>query len=327
MNLTAQYAGLTLPSPLIAASSGFTASVPQIIKLAQHGAGAVVIKSLFEEQIVSQALSMQEDSRYYEGVDYLQQYVQAHEIDKHLSLIKEAKKAVSIPVIASINCYHSGQWVDFAKQMQDAGADAIELNIMRLETDRLADESKLASSYVTLCADVAKATSIPVCVKLDKQFMALSALVDKLRTVGIKGITCFNRSYQTDIDVEKLTIRSGQIFTSSQELSDTLKHTAILSAQFPKLPISASGGVHQAEDIVKCLLAGASSVQVASALYLHGADYVQTMLQGLKNWMTRKAYQTVDEFKGLLNAKQVEDRSKYERMQFMRYFSDHQEVL
>lgn len=322
MDLTSNYAGIELQNPIIAASSGMTATAEKIVQIAEAGVGAVVLKSLFEEQIESEALSSAAIDAYGEGTEYILQYTKSHKIEQHLNLIADAKARTSIPIIASINCYKKGEWISFARRMEQAGADAVELNIMRIETGKMVNENQLANEYIDMCTMVAKELSIPVAVKLDSQYSCLVALVDKLRASGIKGVTCFNRPYQMDIDLNKLQIIGGPMLTTEADLSTTLKFTGILSALVPGIAVSASGGVHSSEAVIKCLLAGASSVQLASSLYKKGVSVVTNYIKELKDWMTTKGYRTVDEFKGLLNAKNDKGKNSFERVQFMKYVSN-----
>ena len=325
MDLTSTYAGLTLKNPLVAASSGITASLPKIELLARSGVGAIVLKSLFEEQIEQEALATNASSDNFEGAEYMAQYLKGHRIQNHLDLIAQAKKvAQGVPVIASLNCYKGGEWIRFAKQMEQAGADAVELNIMRLETSPEAGEQEVVDSYVEVCTSVAKELTIPVAVKLDKQFTCLPALVERLRKNHVKGVTCFNRSFRIDIDTENLRIKSGTVLTGSDELSDTLKFTAILSGRVPDMVVSSSGGVQDAQDVIKCLLAGAGSVQLASALYKNGPEYVAKLLADLQSWMERKQYQAVNEFRGKLVHPADGEENRFERVQFMKYFSSYE---
>lgn len=320
IDLSSNYAGVSIKNPLVAASSGLTSNLNRLEDLSNAGIGAIVLKSLFEEQIEAEAFS-ESPLDSYEGLEYMQQYIKAHKLEQYIDLIRQAKSSLPTPIIASLNCYKKGEWVTFATQIERAGADALELNIMRLETDKMVDESFLVNQYVNICAQVARKLSIPVAVKIDNQFACTVALVDKLRASGVRGITCFNRSYQMDIDIDSLNVIGSNPLTTSSELSTTLKYTGILSAKIPQLPVSASGGVHNYQAIVKCLLAGASSVQFASVLYQKGPKVILDFLENLKSWMQSKGYCSINEFKGILNAKNLKDGSLYERMQFMKYFA------
>lgn len=322
IDLTSNYAGITLRNPIVIASSGLTNSAKKIEEFASAGAGAVVLKSLFEEQIDSLSASLSQAGDYPEAVDYISEYVKANEIGKYLDLIRETKSRVQIPVIASINCYKSGEWTSYARQIAEAGADAIEVNIMRLEGDIKADASLLIESYASIVSGIVKSVSIPVQVKLAKYFSCLPALIDRLRQVGATGVTIFNRSYQMDINIETESITGGEVFTTADSLPDTLRYTGILAAKVPQIPISATTGIHDYEAVIKCIMAGASTTQICSAFYQKGAGYVQVLLDGLTQWMEKKKYTSLSEFRGKLKAQDEGDGTQYMRMQFMKYFSN-----
>ncbi len=320
-DLTCSYAGLKLKNPIVVASCSHTHSVASIKKLAEAGAAAVVIKSLFEEQMEEHSNMLSHEQEHTEAFDYLTQYIKSNELNEHLELIKAAKQAVNIPIIASINCYKAGNWVDFAKQLANAGADALEVNIMRLEASINTDPTTLVREYISIAKDVAQAVNIPVSIKLPRDFSTLVALVDKMHYAGAKGVTLFNRSYRMDIDIENETIVSGNVLTTPNDIADTLRFTGIVATKVPQIEVSASTGIHTATDAVKALLAGASSVQICSTLYLHGAKVIGEILDGIDEWMSRKQYRSVDEFRGKLKPSD-EDLNLFSRVQFMKYFSN-----
>lgn len=321
LDLTSHYAGLVLRNPIVVASSGMTNSLEKIGRMVDAGAAAVVLKSLFEEQIDTLSTSMMKEHDYPEAADYVAEYVKANEIGKYLEFITEAKKRFNTPIIASINCYKAGDWVDYARQIENAGADAIEVNIMRLEDRVNTDITELYREYIDIVRSVADAVKIPVGVKINKAFASLGTLVDRMRIAGAKGITLFNRSYQMDIDIENERVSGGAIFTHPHDIADTLRYTGILSAKIPNLDISASSGIHDGAGVVKALLAGASSTQMCSAIYLNGPKAITEALEGLKKWMTEKKYQSIADFRGKLSADNGADATLYSRMQFMKYFS------
>ena len=323
VDLTSHYGGIALRNPIIAGSSGLTASLQQVTAIAQAGAGAVILKSLFEEQIEATALQAQAEveTSYPEGLDYMLHYTRQHEVEKYLDLIREAKKAVDIPVIASINCYRGGEWETFAKSIQEAGADALELNVMRIETDPAQRGSDLEKELVDLAISITRTVQIPVVFKISDRFTNILYLAQELVKGGVKGLTCFNKSWQTDINIDTLEIVQGPVVSTGQELYNTLKYTGLLSGKLSQLSISASGGVMDYAGVVKSLLVGASSVQIASALYQHGVPYLTKMLEELTQWMTQHGYRSIEEFRGNLNASKQSDQELYMRSQFMRYFS------
>jgi dihydroorotate dehydrogenase (fumarate) len=316
------YAGLTLRNPLIVGSSGLTNNARRNKEFEKAGAGAIVLKSLFEEQIEKQSDVLMHSSDAPEVADYIHSYVKSNQIEQYLSLIQETKKCCSIPIIASINCYKPDTWVDFARQMEAAGADALELNIFYLYTDLDFRPGEVVELYANILRKVKAQVSIPVILKIGKSFSNIPALVNRLKSNGADGVVLFNRYYQPDIDINKMQIVSGKVFSSHSDLSDTLRWTAFVSGKVPGISIASSTGVHDWEDVIKCLLAGASAVQLCSAIYTHGSEIIQQMLTCIEEWMHQAKYQSVNEFIGKLNFTNVENHLLYERSQFMKYFSD-----
>jgi dihydroorotate dehydrogenase (fumarate) len=316
------YAGLALKNPLIVGSSGLTNSAKRNRTFEKAGAGAIVLKSLFEEQIEMQSDALMQFSDAPEATDYIHSYVKANQVEQYLSLVKETKKICSIPVIGSINCYKAGAWVDFARRIEEAGADALELNIFHLYTDLTFSCNDVINLYTSVLQEVKKRVSIPVIIKIGKNFSNISAMTDRLKSCGADGVVLFNRYYQPDIDINKMQIVSGKVFSSHTDLSDTLRWTAVVSGKVPGLPIASSTGIHDWEDVIKCLLAGASAVQLCSAIYMHGAEIISQMLTCIEEWMHQTKYRSITEFIGKLNFSSTENHSLYERSQFMKYFSD-----
>lgn len=320
--LTSNYAGLILRNPVVAASSGLTSSAAKVKALVDAGCAAVVIKSLFEEQIDTLSQNVVSGGEYYpEAFDYVNHYIKGHEVQKHLDLIKQVKDENEVPIIASINCYHKGDWAEFAKNMEAAGVDAIEVNIMRLEASLTADPAVVVEEYVNIVRSITTAVSLPVQVKISKEFSCPIALIARLKQAGAKGVTLFNRSYRMDIDVQREEITSGKVFTEPSDISDTLRYTGIVAAELSDFPVSASTGIHGSVCALKALLAGAQTVQMCSTLYQNGVEQVTKTLEGIEAWMENKQYRAIDEFRGKLKATET-DHALYSRMQFMRYFGD-----
>ena len=321
IDLKAQYAGLTLRNPIIVGSSGLTNNAERNKEFEKAGAGAIVLKSLFEEQIEAQSDALMQDQDYPEAMDYIRGYVKANQINDYLNLIRESKQLCTIPIIASVNCYKADAWTDFARQIEEAGADALELNVFFMETDlqRVTDVEQL---YARIIRDVKKSVSIPVIIKLGKNFSNIPALVHTLKVNGADAVTMFNRFYQPDIDINSLQIVSGNVFSSHSDLSETLRWTAIVSGKVPGIDISCSTGVHDWEDVIKCLLAGASTVQMCSALYTHGGEIIAQILTCIEEWMHQVHYESVSQFRGKLSYANIPNPSLYERSQFMKYFAN-----
>ncbi len=328
-DLTTKYLGLTLRSPIIIGSSGLTDSVEKIKELEKNGAGAVVLKSLFEEEIMMEIEDKikraDEDkfmySKYSESFDYIDMHVKGNRLDEYTTLIKEAKKEVLIPVIASVNCISSHEWTSFAKQIENAGADALELNIFVLPADINADAEQYQKVYFEIIEKIKKQISIPVAIKISPYFSNLGHVVNKLSKTGIEGIVMFNRFYSPDFDIDNLKMLSANMLSNPAEQHNTLRWIAIMSGNVD-CDIAASTGIHDGEAVVKQILAGANAVQVVSAIYKHGPDYIVEMLKNVEDWMDKKGYNYIDQFKGKMSQTESEHPAAYERIQFMKYFSE-----
>lgn len=322
IDIKTQYAGLTLRNPLIVGSSGLTNNPERNKEFEKAGAGAIVLKSLFEEQIEMQSDVLLQNTDYPEAADYIRGYVKANQVNDYLELIKKTKQVCTIPIIASINCYKADVWIDFARQIELAGADALELNVFFMETDIIYNCEGMRDLYVNIVRKVKETVSIPVIIKISKMVGNIPALVNTLRVNGADGVVMFNRFYQPDIDINNMQIVSGNVFSNHSDLSDTIRWTAIISGKIPEISIASSTGVHDWEDVIKCLLAGASAVQMCSAVYTHGGEIISQVLTCIEEWMHQAHYQSVDQFRGKLNYNNIPDPALYERSQFMKYFSN-----
>ena len=317
-----QYAGLTLRNPIIVGSSGLTNKAERNKDFEKAGAGAIVLKSLFEEQIEMQSNALMQDSDFPEAADYIRSYVTTNHVNDYIDLIKETKALCTIPIIASINCYKTGAWIDFARQIELAGADALELNVFFLETDLEYDPEETKKTYVEIIRKVKSTVSIPVIMKIGKNHSNIPALVNLLKANGADGVVLFNRFYQPDIDINHNQIVSGNVFSSHSDLSETIRWTSIVNGKIPGISIASSTGIHDWEDVIKCLLAGASAVQMCSALYTHGPAIISQVLTCIEEWMHQANYQAVSQFQGKLNYTNIPNPAMYERSQFMKYFSN-----
>ena len=321
INLSTEYAGLNLRNPLIAASSGLTNSLHKIKQLEKAGVGAIVLKSLFEEQIDSHSEKLNLSSDYPEASDYINAYVEMNHVEKYLDLIRQAKSSCSIPIIASINCYKVARWIDFAKSIEDAGADALELNVFLINTGEYGDRY-LEESYIKIVREVKKVINIPIIIKMARSVSNLPGLVEKLEAMDVSAVVLFNRFYQLDIDIDAIEITSGPVFSHPEDFSETLRWTAIASGYVPDFDIACSYGVHKWEDIIKGILAGATAMQLCSVLYERGLEIIPEMITCLEEWMSQNNYKNLDEFRGKLNYSNIPNPGLYERAQFMKYFSN-----
>lgn len=322
-DLNTDFVGLKIANPLIVSSSGLTDSVEKIKKLEKAGAGAVVLKSLFEEQILFEAGHLAESSDYPEADAYIQNYTRSNSVDHYLDLIEQASSSVSIPVIASINCVSAAEWTDFASKIEEAGAAALELNVYFLPSSKEASSQVYEKLYLDIAEKVKQQISIPVIMKLGMHFTHLVNLVDLMYHRGVDGIVLFNRFYSPDINTVDMKMTSSEVFSSPADLRISLRWVAIVSAMVEQVHIAGSTGVHDGQALVKQILAGARAVQVCSAIYKHGPDIISTMLDELNTWMDQRDFSGLDAFRGHMNYKNLPEPQIYERSQFMKYFSSH----
>ncbi len=324
-NLETSWMGLNLKNPIIAGSSGLTNSVENIVELERNGAGAVVLKSLFEEQIaasVSHTIEHNEYDNYYpEAEDYIRNYTHGNDVSVYLDLIRTSKQAVSIPIIASINCVSdSDDWVSFAKKIEEAGADGLELNIFILPSDPGKSGEENEKVYFNIIKKVSEAISIPVSIKISYYFSGLAQFITRLSWTNIKGIVLFNRFFSPDIDIESMEVKSSFVFSNPAELAISLRWIAMMSSHV-KCDLAASTGVHSGDAVIKQLLAGAHAVQIASVLYKKGFQEIGVMLKEMESWMERKNFNAIDDFRGKLSTSEYDNPAAYERVQFMKHFS------
>jgi dihydroorotate dehydrogenase (fumarate) len=321
-DLTTRYLGLALKNPLIVGSCGFTNSVEKIRELAENGAGAVVLKSLFEEQIQAElAENLESYTADYPGAtDYIRAYTRGNEMDAYLKLIAGAKKAVDIPVIASINCVSASEWVAFAKSVEQHGADALELNISLLPSDPRMTCEASEKKYVEIINSVSEMISIPIALKMSQYSSALANLVQRLSwTDKVSGFVLFNRYYTPDIDISKLVVKSADLLSTPEEGCGPLRWVALLSGLIEK-DLVASTGIHDSAGVVKQLLAGATAVQVVSTIYRNGTGQLARILKGLEEWMEENSCQSLADFRGRLSYEKAADPAVFERTQFMKYY-------
>ena len=323
-NLATTYMGLNIKSPLVIGSSGLTNSVENIEKFAKLGAGAIVLKSLFEEQIMHEAsfvLKQDTSSNYYpEAEDYILNYTKQNSVQNYLDLIKEAKGKVDIPIIASINCTSASEWTSFAKSIEAAGADGLELNIFVMPSDINRSSEENEQVYFDIVNKVKQETSLPISVKLSYHFSSLANTLEKLSWTGIKSLTLFNRFFSPDIDVNKMEVKPSFVFSKAEDIGTSLRWVAMLSNRL-RCELSASTGVHNGEAVIKQLLAGAQTVQIASVLYKDGIESVSGLLNDINKWMDEKGFADIAAFRGKMSIDKTTNPGAYERVQFMKHFA------
>lgn len=320
-NLSTTYMGLKLKSPVVVSSCGLTRSLENIRKAEMAGAGAVVLKSLFEEQILGEISHIDNYSDYPEAADYVKNYVTENKLNEYLTLISDAKAKCDIPIIASICCVYGGEWVEFARRIEQAGADAIELNIFMLPTDKEVSSEEIENQYLDTISAVSDSISIPMAVKIGSHFTNTLAMVKQIYYRNVKGIVMFNRFYEPDIDIEQMKITSADVFSSPTEFRTTLRWVAMTSGELPLIDIAASTGIHDADSAIKALLAGARVTQVCTTVYKNGFDAITAINSGISGWMARHGFCNISDFSGIMNYSNISNPVAYERSQFMKYFA------
>nr|MDA3840209.1 dihydroorotate dehydrogenase-like protein [Patescibacteria group bacterium] len=276
MDLSVKYLGLNLKNPIIIGSSGLTDSVEKIKNLEKFGAAAVVLKSLFEEQILME-MGKSENQDYHdypEAHDYARYYTKEKSTSDYINLIRDAKAAVNIPVIASINCTDNKEWIAFSKKIENAGADALEINVSMLPSDINLSSVENEKKYFDIISDVRKNIKIPIALKMSKYSAGLAQLIQKLSwTKNLDAFVLFNRYYNPDIDLVKMKIISSNILSTPEEISTSLRWIALLSNKI-QLPLVATTGIHDSEGVIKQILAGAQAVEIVSTIMKMKADYL-----------------------------------------------------
>lgn len=318
MNLATRYLGLDLASPLIVGASPFCDNAHLARKLQDAGAGALVMRSLFEEQIdppaPTSALAMPGAGGPEEFPEYADYQLSP---EQYVRQVAHLKQTIGVPVIASLNGQHPGRWTDFARRLERAGADAIELNFYRVVTDIAIDSDQVEAEMLEMVGNIAGAVRIPVAVKLSPFHTALAQLAVALELAGAAGVVIFNRFYQPDVNITDLEVRTHLRLSDSEETLLRLRWLAILSPQLNG-SLAATGGFHTADDVVKALLTGAHGVQLVSVLLKHGPLIVTSLLRGVEAWMRTHGYESVDQFRGLLNLKRSRDPALFERANYIR---------
>jgi len=323
INLETLYMGLHLKNPIIIASSGLTNSVEKIKDLEKAGAGAVVLKSIFEEQInneVNSQINRQPQHIFPEEEDFIWNYTRNHLITHHLNLLSEAKKETEIPIIASISCMSASEWIVFAKDLENAGADALELNIFFVPTDPRKTSEEIEQLYLRIVSEVKKNVKIPVSVKIGFYYSNLIGMASKLAASGADALVLFNRFYEPDINLEKLELTNSEVFSSPEDIRRSMRWIGLISSQLPNIQIAAGTGIHDGEAVIKQLLAGAQVTQVCSSVYINGSQIITRMIADMTAFMKKRHFKKIEDFRGLLSYKNIPNPAIYERAQFMKYF-------
>jgi dihydroorotate dehydrogenase (fumarate) len=328
IDLSMQYLGQKLSGPIVVASTPLSESIENVRHMEDAGASAIVLTSLFEEQLALESRTLDEDlsrgtDSYAESLGYLpdlDDYRMTHEI--YLENLRRAREAVSIPVMASLNGATSGGWVRFAKEMEQAGATAIELNTYALATDTSVSSGDIEKQLLELVRAVCQAVKVPVSVKLSQFYTSIPNLAIQLQQAGAAGVVLFNRFYQPDFDIEALEVRPTLHFSTPSELLKRLHWAAILFGQLD-IDIAITGGVHSAEDVLKSIMAGGNCAMMVSALHIHGIDHIGRVLADMCYWLERREYTSLAETRGCLSRRSVPDTSPFDRGNYIKTLSSY----
>lgn len=328
IDFSTKYLGLNLNGPIVVSSTPLSESLDNIRRMEDAGASAIVLCSLFEEQLALESKALDDDlsrgtESFPESLGYLpdlDDYRMSHEV--YLDHIQRSKRAASIPIIASLNGATPGGWTRYARDIERAGADAIELNTYALATNCAQTPDLIESQLLELVSAVAGVVKVPVSVKLSQSFTSLPNLVSRLEAAGARGVVLFNRFYQPDFDIESLEVRPTLHFSTPSELLPRLHWAAILYGQV-RTDIAISGGVHSAEDVLKAIMSGAGITMMASALHIHGIEHIGRVLADLQYWLEKREYNSLWETRGCLSRRSVPDTSPFDRGNYIKTLSSY----
>ncbi len=322
-DLSTTYLGIPLKNPLVVSPSPLTEHVGNLLRMEDAGAAAVVLHSLFEEQIVVESEALDEYLSYgtESFAESLSYFPDLHSYalgpDGYLDLIRKAKQAVNIPVIASLNGVSTGGWIKYAKEMEQAGADALELNVFYIANDPELTSAQVEEMYTSLVSHVKASVRIPVAVKLGPFFSSMANMGVKLDRAGADGLVLFNRFYQPDFDLESLEVVPNLHLSTHHELLLRLHWVATLYGQI-KADMAVTGGVHTAQDVLKSMMAGARVAMMTSALLKNGIDHLKTVLADLEQWMIDHEYESIVQMQGSMSRRSVADPSTFSRANYMK---------
>jgi dihydroorotate dehydrogenase (fumarate) len=323
VDLTTTYLGMKLRTPLVPSASPLSEEIDNIKRLEDAGAAAVVLYSLFEEQLALERLELHHHlthgtESFAESLTYFPEPEEFHlGPEGYLNHIRKAKEAVNIPIIASLNGTSVGGWTEFAKQMQQAGADALELNVYYIPTETDLDGAQVEQTYIDILKAVKSAVTIPVAIKMSPYFSNMANVAKRLDEAGANALVLFNRFYQPDIDLETLEVRPHVILSTPQAMRLPLRWVAILYGRI-KANLAATSGIHNAEDVLKMLMAGANVTMLCSTLLHNGIGHLRVIEQNLREWMEAHEYISVKQMQGSMSQKHCADPTAFERAQYMK---------
>jgi len=326
MDLTTTYLGMNLKNPIVPSASPLSRDIGHIKEMEDAGAAAVVLYSLFEEQITHEALEL-----YFHTVTHQESYAEATSYfpeteiynmgpEEYLEHIRKAKEAVQIPVIASLNGVTPGGWTDYARKIEQAGADALELNVYMLATDVNKSSQDIEKTYIEILKLVKSTIKIPVTMKLSPYFSSLAGFAKNLDDAGADGLLLFNRFYQPDIDLETLEVVPNVLLSNPQSMRLPLRWIAILYGRI-KADLAATSGIHSAEDVIKMVMVGAKITEMFAALHQYGIGHIRNVLRDIKTWMIDHEYESFDQMRGSMSHRSAANPAAFERANYMRALS------
>ena len=323
MDLTTTYMGLSLKNPIVPSASPLSHTLDGMKRLEDAGASAIVMYSLFEEQIVHESKELDHYMQYgtESFAESLSYFPEAEEYnlgpDEYLELVSKAKQALNIPIIGSLNGISTGGWTDYAKKIEQAGADGLELNVYYIPTDARHTSDEVEQRYIDILKAVKGTVTIPVAMKLSPYFSSMANMASRLEAAGANALVLFNRFYQPDIDLEDLEVKPNVILSTPQAMRLPLRWIAVLYGR-DKTSFAATSGVHEAHDVIKLLMAGADVTMMCSALLKHGPTHIRQVLDGINQWMLDHEYVSVSQMKGSMSQKSVANPEAFERANYMR---------
>jgi len=332
MDLTTTYMGLSLKNPIVPSASPLSHTLEGMKRLEDAGASAIVMYSLFEEQIVHESKEFDHYMQYgtESFAESLSYFPEAEEYnlgpEEYIELIHKAKRALKIPIIGSLNGISAGGWTDYAKKIEEAGADALELNVYYIPTDARHTSEEVEQRYLDILKAVKGTVTIPVAMKLSPFFSSMANMAARLEAAGANGLVLFNRFYQPDIDLDALEVRPNVILSSPQAMRLPLRWIAVLYGRV-RTSFAATSGVHSAQDVIKLLMAGADVTMMCSALLKHGPGHIRQVLEDVNQWMLDHEYVSVSQMKGSMSQKSVANPEAFERANYMRTLQSYRALL
>ncbi len=328
IDFSTKYLDLKLNGPIVVSSTPLSENLDNVRRMEDSGAAAIVLHSLFEEQLALESGTLDDDlsrgtESFAESLGYLPDFSEYRMTqDVYLEHLRRCKEAVKIPILGSLNGATTGGWVRFAREMEQAGADAIELNTYALVTDKSLTSAEMERQLLDLVAAVTASVKAPVAVKMSQWFTSLPHLIGQLEDAGARGVVLFNRFYQPDFDIETLEVRPTLHFSKPSELLPRLHWAAILYGRV-NLDLAITGGVHSAEDVLKCIMAGAGIAMMTSALHIHGIEHIKRVLDDMRCWLERREYTSLWETRGCLSRRSVPDTSPFDRGNYIKTLSSY----